>query len=95
MGESLMTDDIGRGIHNYFSKKTLDTVEINDNEYLQVAHDQETDSYSVLHRENGRYSQPVQITGGYENERDAQQILVAGEDGGFPQVREILNGGTE
>lgn len=90
-----MTDDTGKGIHNYFSLKTKETVEINNQEYLQVAHDQEDDTYSVLHRENGRYSKPVQITGSYENKRDAEQILVAGQNGGFPMIRNILNGEGE
>jgi len=90
-----MTDDIGRGIHNYFNLKTVDTVEINDNEYLQTVQNTDTGEYSVQHREHGLYSKPVQIAEGYQQEKDAQQILVAAQQGGFPMIRKILNGGTE
>jgi len=37
-----MTDDIGKGINNYFSLKTVDTVEINDQEYLQTVQNTDT-----------------------------------------------------
>jgi len=90
-----MTDDIGKGITNYFSLKTLDTVEINDNEYLQTIQNTNTGEYSIQHREHGLYSKPVQIADGYQQEKDAQQILVAAQNGGFPMIREILNGGHE
>lgn len=80
------------GVTDYLSLATQETRELGDNQYIQTAYNNDTDTFSVLYRGNGRYSEPVELTHGLQNERDALQILVAAEEHGFQKLKDILNG---
>jgi hypothetical protein len=73
---------------NRFESLVQETVELADQTYLQKTYNKNTDSYSLVYRENGRYSEPVEITHSIENERDADQLILAAEQNGITQLLE-------
>jgi hypothetical protein len=83
-----MTDDIGRGVHNYFDITIEETTELEDDCYLQKVYNKEQESYGLLYRENGRYSSPEQVSMDVSNERDVDQLILAAERNGIEQILE-------
>jgi len=76
---------------NSFDTLVQETVELADNTYLQKAYNRRKETYSLLYREHGRYSEPVEITHGIENEENAEELIQTVEEKGFKQLRERLN----
>jgi len=77
---------------NRFDRIVQETIELSADTYLQKTYDRNTDTYSLLYREHGRYSEPVELTHGLENERDADQLLKAAQTYG---ITELLEGADQ
>lgn len=67
---------------NRFETLVQETVELGNQSYLQKAKDTAEQTYTLLYRENGRYTEPVELTYGINNEADADQLLTAAEEQG-------------
>lgn len=73
---------------NMFDTLVQDTVKLGNQSYLQKSYNRAENTYSLLYREHGRYSKPVEITHSLENERDADQLLEAAERYGITELLE-------
>jgi len=93
-----MTQEVG-GYHNQPRKpldiKTLETKQIGPDKYVQKAINQETQEYSLLYREHGRYSKPVTLSHGIQQEKDIDQLLLEAETRGINQLLQPNTGETE
>lgn len=76
-----MTQDVGKGIFNYFSITCRETIELGDNEYVQKAEDTGTHDYALLYRENGRYGSPVLVEESHHEEEIDKLMAEAQENG--------------
>jgi hypothetical protein len=75
---------------DYFSTTVQETTELGQG-FIQKAYNPEKDEYSVLYRQHGRYSQPVELSDGINNERDAEQLILAAEENGITELLEPSN----
>lgn len=76
-----MTQEIGKGILNYFSITARETRELGNNSYIQKAENTGTHDYALLYRENGRYSSPIMIEDSPDEEHIDELMAKAEEQG--------------
>jgi len=81
-----MTQDVGKGIFNYFSITCRETVELSDDQYLQKAEDKGTHDYALLYKDNGRYGSPVLVADSHDEEEIDELMAEAQENG----VKDLL-----
>ena len=82
-----MTQDLGKGINNYFQRTVRQTVQTSNQSYAQKVYNQAQDSWELQYRQQ-RYSQPILLTDGIENEKDVDQLLLEVEQRGINQLLE-------
>jgi hypothetical protein len=75
---------------DYFDTTVQETTELGQG-FIQKAYDSSRDEYSVLYRQHGRYSSPVELSHGISNERDAEQLILAAEENGITELLEPSN----
>ena len=63
-------------------------IKIRDKEYVVKAYEPQKDSWSLLYKEDGRYSRPVELAHGIQNERDVDQLMLQAEETGVQHLLE-------
>jgi hypothetical protein len=61
-----------------FNSLVQETYQLSEDEYLQKTKNTQDQTYSLIYRENGRYSEPVELTHGVENPEDIEQLVIGG-----------------
>jgi len=97
-GDTTMTQEVGGYTNqprNPLDIKTLETKEISGDKYIQKAFNQETQEYSLLYREHGRYSKPITLSHGITQEKDIDQLMLEAETRGINQLLKPQTGEPE
>lgn len=83
-----MTDDLGYGIANYFAMELVESSDTPNGNYVEKYTSDH--GFTVVYREQ-KYGGPAQ-TFNLSQERDADQIFLAAEEG---DIEELINGVLE
>jgi hypothetical protein len=71
-----------------FNSLVQETYQLSEDEYLQKTKNTQDQTYSLIYRENGRYSEPVELTHGVENPEDIEQLVIGAQENGVTELLE-------